>query len=271
VAILERILLVDTLVPKHNIKLHSVSAVGLRGKNLLTLIKAPFLLLVALLQTLKVFLILKPDVVLGMGGFASGLGGVVAWLLRIPLVVHEQNSIPGTTNKILSKIATQTFQAFDGAFNGAITSGNPVLFTPKTNSTNNKKLNLLIVGGSLGSKPINDIVSHLKLDTPSPEAKPPIPSTTSGLRIRNTLRVWSRATNNKKGALIRANRFLPRKPTALTLSYYIAYGICSWFAMQISVNIAMNIGLMPIKGFTLPLISYGGSSMIPVIAKIISV
>jgi UDP-N-acetylglucosamine--N-acetylmuramyl-(pentapeptide) pyrophosphoryl-undecaprenol N-acetylglucosamine transferase len=136
----------------------------LRGKNLLTLIKAPFLLLVALLQTLKVFLILKPDVVLGMGGFASGLGGVVAWLLRIPLVVHEQNSIPGTTNKILSKIATQTFQAFDGAFNGAITSGNPVLFTPKTNSTNNKKLNLLIVGGSLGSKPINDIVSHLKLD-----------------------------------------------------------------------------------------------------------
>jgi UDP-N-acetylglucosamine--N-acetylmuramyl-(pentapeptide) pyrophosphoryl-undecaprenol N-acetylglucosamine transferase len=95
-----------------------------------------------------------------MGGFASGLGGVVAWLLRIPLVVHEQNSIPGTTNKILSKIATQTFQAFDGAFNGAITSGNPVLFTPKTNSTNNKKLNLLIVGGSLGSKPINDIVSH---------------------------------------------------------------------------------------------------------------
>ncbi|CAC9474386.1 UDP-N-acetylglucosamine--N-acetylmuramyl-(pentapeptide) pyrophosphoryl-undecaprenol N-acetylglucosamine transferase (EC 2.4.1.227) [uncultured Gammaproteobacteria bacterium] len=154
----------NTLVPKHNIKLHSVSAVGLRGKNLLALIKAPFLLLVALLQTLKVFLILKPDVVLGMGGFASGLGGVVAWLLRIPLVVHEQNSIPGTTNKILSKIATQTFQAFDGAFNGAITSGNPVLFTPKTNSTNNKKLNLLIVGGSLGSKPINDIVSHLKLD-----------------------------------------------------------------------------------------------------------
>jgi UDP-N-acetylglucosamine--N-acetylmuramyl-(pentapeptide) pyrophosphoryl-undecaprenol N-acetylglucosamine transferase len=94
----------NTLVPKRNIKLHSVSAVGLRGKNLLTLIKAPFLLLVALLQTLKVFLILKPDVVLGMGGFASGLGGVVAWLLRIPLVVHEQNSIPGTTNKILSKI-----------------------------------------------------------------------------------------------------------------------------------------------------------------------
>jgi len=154
----------NILVPKHNIKLHSVSAVGLRGKNLLTLAKAPLLLLIALFQTFKVFLGLKPDVVLGMGGFASGLGGIVAWLLHTPLVIHEQNSIPGTTNKILSKFATQTFQAFDGVFSGAITSGNPVLFKTKTNSANNEKLNLLIVGGSLGSKPINDIVSNLKLD-----------------------------------------------------------------------------------------------------------
>ena len=154
----------NMLVPQHNIKLHSVNAVGLRGKNLLTLVKAPFLLSIALLQTFKVFLRLKPNVVLGMGGFVSGVGGIVAWLLRIPLVIHEQNSIPGTTNKSLSKLAIQTFQAFDGAFSGAITSGNPVLFKPKKNSTDNEKLNLLIVGGSLGSKPINDIVSKLKLD-----------------------------------------------------------------------------------------------------------
>ncbi len=154
----------NTLVPKHNIQLHSVSAVGLRGKSLLTLIKAPFLLSFAFIQTFKIFFRIKPDVVLGMGGFASGLGGVVAWLLRIPLVVHEQNAIAGTTNKILSKLATQTFQAFDGAFNSAITSGNPILFTPKNKKSSNKKLNLLIVGGSLGSKPINDVVSKLTLD-----------------------------------------------------------------------------------------------------------
>lgn len=154
----------NTLIPKHNIKLHSVSAVGLRGKNGLTLIKAPFLLLLALFQTVKIFIRIKPDVVLGMGGFASGLGGMVAWLLRIPLVIHEQNAIVGTTNKLLSKLTTQTFQAFDNAFDQAITSGNPVLFTPKQNNRNNKKLNLLIVGGSLGSKPINDVVSQLKLD-----------------------------------------------------------------------------------------------------------
>ncbi|SHA26959.1 UDP-N-acetylglucosamine--N-acetylmuramyl-(pentapeptide) pyrophosphoryl-undecaprenol N-acetylglucosamine transferase [Bathymodiolus thermophilus thioautotrophic gill symbiont] len=154
----------NTLVPKHNIKLHSVNAVGLRGKSALTLIKAPFSLSLAVLQTLRVFFKVKPSAVLGMGGFASGIGGLVAWVLRIPLIIHEQNSIPGTTNKMLSRIATQTFQAFDGAFDNAITTGNPVLFKPKENRNNHKKLNLLIVGGSLGSKPINDIVSQLNID-----------------------------------------------------------------------------------------------------------
>jgi UDP-N-acetylglucosamine--N-acetylmuramyl-(pentapeptide) pyrophosphoryl-undecaprenol N-acetylglucosamine transferase len=157
----------NTLVPKHNIPLHTVSAVGLRGKNMLTLIKAPFLLGLAFIQTVRVFAKVNPSVVLGMGGFASGIGGLVAWLLRVPLVIHEQNSIPGTTNKLLSKIATQTFQAFDDTFEQStkvFTSGNPVLFKPKKKSTNNKKLNLLIVGGSLGAKPINDIVTRLSID-----------------------------------------------------------------------------------------------------------
>ncbi|SMM98604.1 UDP-N-acetylglucosamine--N-acetylmuramyl-(pentapeptide) pyrophosphoryl-undecaprenol N-acetylglucosamine transferase [uncultured Candidatus Thioglobus sp.] len=154
----------NTLVPKHNIKLHRVNAVGLRGKNLLTLVKAPFLLSLAFFQTLRVFMQIKPDVAMGMGGFASGIGGLVAWLLGIPLVIHEQNSIAGTTNKILTKIATQTFQAFDGAFDNAITSGNPVLFTPKEKTANNKPLKLLIIGGSLGAKPINDIVTQLTIN-----------------------------------------------------------------------------------------------------------
>ncbi|HBG03812.1 MAG TPA: undecaprenyldiphospho-muramoylpentapeptide beta-N-acetylglucosaminyltransferase [Gammaproteobacteria bacterium] len=157
----------NTLVPKHNIPLHTVSAVGLRGKNRLALIKAPFLLSLAFIQTVRVFAKVNPSVVLGMGGFASGIGGLVAWLLRVPLVIHEQNSIPGTTNKLLSKIATQTFQAFDDSFDRSteiFTSGNPVLFKPKKKSANNKKLNLLIVGGSLGAKPINDIVTRLNID-----------------------------------------------------------------------------------------------------------
>jgi len=150
----------NTLVPKHSISLHTVSAVGLRGKNIISLIKAPFLLGLAFIQTVRVFTKVKPDMVLGMGGFASGIGGVVAWLLRIPLVIHEQNSVPGTTNKLLLKVATQAFQAFDNTFEQSTN----VLFKPKKKSANNKKLNLLIVGGSLGSKPINNIVTQLNID-----------------------------------------------------------------------------------------------------------
>ncbi len=154
----------NALVPKHNIKVHRVNAFGLRGKNQLTWVKAPILLSITLFQTFCIFLRVKPDVALGMGGFASGVGGVVAWILRIPLIIHEQNSIAGTTNKILCKIATQTFQAFDGTFARAITSGNPVLFTPQKNNALHKNINLLIIGGSLGAKPINDVVTKLDLD-----------------------------------------------------------------------------------------------------------
>ncbi len=154
----------NTLVPHSDITLHTVSAVGLRGKSVLSLIKAPFLLGWAFVQTLRIFIKIKPDVVLGMGGFASGIGGVVSWMLSIPLVIHEQNSVAGTTNKLLNKIATQTFQAFSGAFVNATTSGNPVVFSAAEKIQNNGKLNLLIIGGSLGSKPINDIVTQLQLD-----------------------------------------------------------------------------------------------------------
>ncbi len=153
----------NEIVSKHNIKLHTVSSVGLRGKSIASLIKAPFFLSYAALQVMGVFLKFKPDIVLGMGGFASGIGGLVAWIFRVPLVIHEQNSIPGTTNKILSKIASKTFQAFDGTFENATTSGNPIAFIP-VKKQNNNKLNVLIIGGSLGSKPINDIATQLNID-----------------------------------------------------------------------------------------------------------
>lgn len=155
----------NELIPQYNIPLHSVNAVGLRGKNIVDLIKAPFLLSIALFQTMRVFFTIKPDVVLGMGGFTSGIGGVIAWLLGIPLVIHEQNAIIGTTNKLLSKIATTSFQAFDGTFNlpNVVTSGNPILFKTKTAKTlKNKPLNLLVLGGSLGAQSINKIMPKLK-------------------------------------------------------------------------------------------------------------
>lgn len=156
----------NTIVPKNKLPLHTVNAVGLRGKNIISLIKAPFQLALATAQVIQVFIKTKPDIALGMGGFASGIGGVIAWIFRVPLFIHEQNAVPGTTNKLLSKLATQTLQAFDGAFDvsvQALSVGNPVAFKVSNSHTNNKKLNLLIVGGSLGSKPINEVVTQLNI------------------------------------------------------------------------------------------------------------
>lgn len=156
----------NQIVPQHNIDLYTVNAVGLRGKNIFNLMKAPFLLTLAFFQTLRLFIKIKPVAVLGMGGFSSGIGGVIAWLLGIPLVIHEQNAIPGTTNKLLSKIATQTFQAFAGTFDkqNVITSGNPIAFQVQTKTFDNqsKPLNLLVLGGSLGAKSINELIPKLK-------------------------------------------------------------------------------------------------------------
>ena len=157
----------NTLVAKYGYQLFSVSSVGLRNKNIIHLLKAVFLLMYAFIQTIKIFIKIKPDIVLGMGGFTSGIGGIIAFIMRIPLAIHEQNSVVGTTNKILAKIATQVFQAFDNTFAVAIkakTVGNPVLFKPQKKISNKNQLNLLVLGGSLGAKPINDVVIKLNLD-----------------------------------------------------------------------------------------------------------
>jgi len=121
-------------------------------------------------QALVVLLKRKPCVVLGMGGFASGPGGLVAWLIRKPLIVHEQNAIAGLTNKILAKLATEVLQAFPSVFERGVTMGNPVRQTiceiekPETRFLNYqsegqlKPLRLLIVGGSLGATKLNEVI-----------------------------------------------------------------------------------------------------------------
>ena len=154
----------NTLVPKHGFQLHTVNSSGLRGKNIFTLFKAFFVLIVSFFQILHVFIKVRPNQVLGMGGYASGIGGVVAKMLFVPLAIHEQNTIPGTTNVILSKLAKVTFQAFEGSFKsevGAVTVGNPLLFDAKEKKAPKSAKNLLILGGSLGAKKINETVANI--------------------------------------------------------------------------------------------------------------
>ena len=153
------------LVPQAGYPIEWMSITGLRGKNTLTLLLAPVRIAMACWQALAVLLRIKPCAVLGMGGFASGPGGLMAWLIRKPLLVHEQNAIAGMTNSILARFADVVLQAFPGVFKNAKTTGNPVrqsiceIEDPERRfSQQQRKLRLLVVGGSLGAVKLNEII-----------------------------------------------------------------------------------------------------------------
>lgn len=152
-------------VPPQGIPMELVRVSGLRGKGLLKLFTAPLLILRAIRESLAVLTRVRPDAVLGMGGFASGPGGVASWLKRIPLFVHEQNATAGFTNRRLAAFARQALQGFEGALAGGVTVGNPVraevaaLPAPAARyAGRNGPLNVLVVGGSQGAKALNEKV-----------------------------------------------------------------------------------------------------------------
>lgn len=154
------------LVPQAGYPVEWIKIGGLRGKNLLTRLLAPFSVLNACMQSLRVLIRIKPRAVLGMGGFVSGPGGLMAWLLRIPLLVHEQNAVPGMTNRLLSKIAGSVLVAFPGTFDKETEHvGNPVregiinLPTPDIRFLTRKDaLRVLVIGGSLGAVKLNEVL-----------------------------------------------------------------------------------------------------------------
>ena len=157
----------ERLVARSHIALHLLSIKGVRGKGLMGLLAAPFRVVHAIGQALAILRYERPDVVLGMGGFVAGPGGVAAKLLGIPLVIHEQNAIAGTTNRLLARVASLQLQAFDKALPSGITLGNPVrqaIFdTPKRLSAMDaaRPLRLLVVGGSLGAQAINEVIPEV--------------------------------------------------------------------------------------------------------------
>lgn len=153
------------LVPEAGIDLHFITISGVRGKGIKNLLLAPPRLLIAIFQAIRLISKLKPDIVLGMGGFASGPGGIASWLLGRPLVIHEQNAKPGTTNKWLAKVAKKVLEGFPNTFSNrqhVVTVGNPVrseiLEMAFPNRGKNARLALLVVGGSLGATAINQLL-----------------------------------------------------------------------------------------------------------------
>jgi len=167
------------LVPENNYPIEFIDITGLRGKGLISLLTIPYKILRALVQTFLVFRRIKPDLTIGMGGFVSGPGGLISWLMGRPLVIHEQNAISGLSNNLLSIIAKQCLCAFPNAFKGFLKgtffekikknisykiTGNPVrkeiLAIAKDKATNTTKnsMNILVIGGSLGAQKINEMV-----------------------------------------------------------------------------------------------------------------
>ncbi len=155
------------LVPAAGFPIEWLTIEGIRGKGILTKIKAPFKLAIACLQALKLLRKHKPRALLGMGGFASGPGGLMAWVLNIPLIIHEQNAVIGLTNKLLNRFARVKYFAFPQAASNieeSIVVGNPVrkellqIEAPESRYQNRlqQTLNVLIIGGSLGAKTLNE-------------------------------------------------------------------------------------------------------------------
>ena len=156
------------LVPANGFPIEWVRVAGIRGKGLAAWLLAPLRVAGAVLQTLRILRRVQPRVVLGAGGYVSGPGGIAAWLLRIPLLIHEQNAIAGMTNRWLSRIAAQVLEAFPGSFRAgahARTIGNPVradiaaLPEPAVRfAGRTPKARLLVFGGSQGAQRLNAMV-----------------------------------------------------------------------------------------------------------------
>jgi len=150
------------------IRLNRLSVNGLRGKGAAALLKAPFMLLRSIWQAISVLREVKPCCVLGMGGYVTGPGGIAAWLLGKPLLIHEQNAVAGTSNRMLRPFARLVLQAFPGTFPASakvITTGNPVRAdimalgaADKEQWNGQRPLRILVLGGSLGAAAINQTV-----------------------------------------------------------------------------------------------------------------
>ena len=156
------------IVPADGIPVEWISIAGLRGKGAATLLAAPLQILRAVWQAIGAMRRHQPRVVVGLGGFVTGPGGIAAWLTRRPLVIHEQNAVAGFTNRVLSRVATDVLEAFAGSFGtraGIRDVGNPVrreffaVPPPRERfAGRDGAVRILVVGGSQGAAQLNAIV-----------------------------------------------------------------------------------------------------------------
>jgi len=156
------------VVPAAGFPIHYLSVRGVRGKGFADRVKGMLMLALAAIQALWLVLRTMPRCVVGLGGYVAGPAGVAAWLLRRPLLIHEQNAVAGTTNRMLAPMARAVLAGFPGAFRGDVeyeVMGNPVRAgliesaeSLEYDYDGERPLRLLVLGGSLGSRPINEVM-----------------------------------------------------------------------------------------------------------------
>jgi UDP-N-acetylglucosamine--N-acetylmuramyl-(pentapeptide) pyrophosphoryl-undecaprenol N-acetylglucosamine transferase len=153
------------LVPARGIAFEAIDFSGVRGKGMLTLAWLPLRLLQAFWQSIQVLRRVRPDVVVGLGGYITFPGGMMSVLLGKPLVLHEQNSVAGMANRVLAQVADRVFTAFPDVLKNAHWVGNPLrpAFMQQPDAAQrfagrSGPLKLLVVGGSLGARALNELV-----------------------------------------------------------------------------------------------------------------
>lgn len=161
----------NDLLAGSDINIHHISVSGLKGTGLGRKLLAPMMLIQASIQSLRIIMRLKPDCVLGMGGFVCGPGGLAAKLAGKPLLIHEQNAVAGMTNRLLARVADCVLEAFPSTFKTAariVHTGNPLraeiakLFSvPKSCQENERALRVLILGGSQGAAALNRVIPEV--------------------------------------------------------------------------------------------------------------
>lgn len=152
------------LVPECGIPLHYLAVRGLRGKKGLQRITGPIRLGISIIQALFLMMRLKPSVCVGFGGYPAGPGGIAARLMKVPIVVHEQNAVAGMTNRYLAKFAKSVLTAFPDVIEGAECVGNPI--RPEIDLVGRQRIaedhrssgtpRILVIGGSQGARALNE-------------------------------------------------------------------------------------------------------------------
>ena len=169
----------NKLLQEERYPFHAITATGLRGSSLRQRLRAPSMLLRSLWQALRIMRKIRPDCLIGMGGYVSGPGALAGRLLRIPVMIHEQNAVPGYANQLISRWANRIFEAFPGTFPAADRvefTGNPVrdeivrVGSERRYKPRKGPLRLLVLGGSQGAQALNVLIPELIATWPGKQA-----------------------------------------------------------------------------------------------------